>query len=168
MSEGSPATQIKELLTKALEQKPAEEDVPSSSATYHPKPALENAFRMGGQSAIAGVLLAGLRNALSGKNVGFLGAVGLFTAVGATFAMTESVVANQRQTNDALNGASGACAAGFLLGLRARSLPVAVGGCTIMGGMMGLYDYTVKGEDRKAATQKGFFKPTAVVEATKS
>lgn len=38
--------------------------------------------------------------------------------MGATFALTESVVANQRQTNDALNGAAGGCAAGFLAGLR--------------------------------------------------
>lgn len=38
--------------------------------------------------------------------------------MGATFAMTESVVANQRQTDDALNGAAGGCAAGFLAGLR--------------------------------------------------
>lgn len=39
-------------------------------------------------------------------------------AMGATFALTESVVANQRATNDAVNGAAGACAAGFLAGIR--------------------------------------------------
>lgn len=38
--------------------------------------------------------------------------------MGATFALTESVVANQRHTDDAVNGAAGACAAGFLAGLR--------------------------------------------------
>ena len=38
--------------------------------------------------------------------------------MGATFALTESVVANQRQKEDALNGATGACAAGFLAGIR--------------------------------------------------
>jgi hypothetical protein len=38
--------------------------------------------------------------------------------MGATFALTESVVANQRQTDDALNGAAGGCAAGFLAGIR--------------------------------------------------
>ncbi|KAJ7103586.1 hypothetical protein B0H15DRAFT_1017275 [Mycena belliarum] len=168
MSEGSPATQLKAIFARSL-QKPA--DAPSSSsATYQERPALQNAFRLGGQSAIAGVILAGLRNSLAGKNMGIMGPVGLFTAVGATFAMTESVVANQRETNDALNGASGACAAGFLLGLRARSLPVAVGGCTIMGGVMGLYDYTVSTGDRKETSrpQKGFFKSTAVVEAVKT
>lgn len=38
--------------------------------------------------------------------------------MGATFAFTESVVANQRQTKDAINGAAGGCAAGFLAGIR--------------------------------------------------
>jgi len=38
--------------------------------------------------------------------------------MGATFALTESVVANERQKSDALNGAAGACAAGFLAGIR--------------------------------------------------
>jgi hypothetical protein len=41
-------------------------------------------------------------------------------AMGATFALTESVVANQRRTDDAVNGAAGACAAGFLAGLRGQ------------------------------------------------
>jgi hypothetical protein len=40
--------------------------------------------------------------------------------MGATFALTESVVANQRHTDDAVNGAAGACAAGFLAGLRGK------------------------------------------------
>jgi hypothetical protein len=39
-------------------------------------------------------------------------------AMGAVFAGTESVVANVREKKDALNGASGACAAGFLAGIR--------------------------------------------------
>lgn len=38
--------------------------------------------------------------------------------MGATFAFTEAVVANQRQRDDPINGAVGACAAGFLAGLR--------------------------------------------------
>jgi hypothetical protein len=43
-------------------------------------------------------------------------------AMGATFAATESIVANQREKQDALNGVAGGCAAGFLAGIRgARS-----------------------------------------------
>jgi len=38
--------------------------------------------------------------------------------MGATFAATESIVANQREKQDALNGVAGGCAAGFLAGLR--------------------------------------------------
>lgn len=39
-------------------------------------------------------------------------------AMGAVFAATETVVRNTRETNDALNGVAGACAAGFLAGIR--------------------------------------------------
>ncbi|KAJ6621685.1 hypothetical protein B0H10DRAFT_1789498 [Mycena sp. CBHHK59/15] len=143
----------------------------SDGPSYHPKPAIQNALTVGGQSALAGAFVAALRNALAGRNVGFLTPIGAFTAVGATFALTESVVANQRQADDPLNGASGACAAGFLLGLRARSLPMAVGTCAIMGGMLGMYDYTggLKAEESsKPPGAKSFFKPTAIVEASKS
>lgn len=38
--------------------------------------------------------------------------------MGATFAATESIVANTRHKNDPINGAVGGCAAGFLAGLR--------------------------------------------------
>jgi len=38
--------------------------------------------------------------------------------MGATFAATESIVANQREKQDALNGVAGGCAAGFLAGIR--------------------------------------------------
>jgi hypothetical protein len=39
-------------------------------------------------------------------------------AMGATFAFTDSYVANLRQQEDALNGAAGGCAAGLLAGAR--------------------------------------------------
>ena len=42
-------------------------------------------------------------------------------AMGATFAFTEAFVANQREKNDALNGAIGGCAAGFLAGIKSMS-----------------------------------------------
>lgn len=78
--------------------------------------------------------------------------------MGATFAFTESFVANQRQKDDLWNGAAGACAAGFLAGIKcsstchspsssplisstARSLPAALGGCAILGTVMAGYDH---------------------------
>ncbi|KAJ7225568.1 hypothetical protein GGX14DRAFT_421225, partial [Mycena pura] len=166
MSEESPVTQFKGYLANLLKEKPAE---PSASAVSKSTSALQNAFRLGGQSAIAGAIVAGLRNALVGRNAGVLAPIGIFTAVGATYGMTESLVANHRQTNDPLNPASGACAAGFLLGLGARSLPMAVGTCAIMGGMAGMYNYTngMAARNLKPTGEKHFFKPTAVVEAMK-
>jgi len=38
--------------------------------------------------------------------------------MGGTFAATEATVRNIREKDDALNGAAGGCAAGFLIGLR--------------------------------------------------
>jgi hypothetical protein len=40
--------------------------------------------------------------------------------MGAAFAFTEAAVSNQRQKNDPWNGASGACAAGFLAGIKGK------------------------------------------------
>ena len=77
--------------------------------------------------------------------------------MGATFAATESIVANQREKQDALNGVAGGCAAGFLAGLRgtqpphplvrfvlifsaARSLPIAVASCAVIGTAVGTFD----------------------------
>ncbi|KAF7347879.1 NdufA11 NADH dehydrogenase subunit [Mycena venus] len=166
-SEGGPADQLKALVAKVLKDKPK----PKAAAPtqYQEKPSLQNAFLLGGQSAIVGAITAGLRNALSGRNRGFLAPIGLFTAVGATFAMTESVVANQRQTDDAISAASGACAAGFLLGLSTRSLPMAIGTCGMMGGVMGMYKYTngMGARSSNPAEKKSFFKPSAIVEAVK-
>ncbi len=79
--------------------------------------------------------------------------------MGATFAATESIVANQREKQDALNGVAGGCAAGFLAGIRgacchaafrrlsqvirtvARSLPIAVASCAVIGAAVGTFDY---------------------------
>jgi hypothetical protein len=78
-------------------------------------------------------------------------------AMGATFAATEAIVANQRERQDALNGVAGGCAAGFLAGIRglrypyllapfllifspARSLPIAVASCAVIGAAVGTFD----------------------------
>lgn len=104
--------------------------------------------------------------------------------MGFTFAFTESFIANQRQKNDPINGATGACAAGFLAGVRctfiepspplpfriliyqrftARSLPMAIGGCAVLGAVMGAYDYAGQLAGEPGLTieekRKRFFKP---------
>jgi len=171
MSEGDPATQLKQLIVNVFKRKP--EPVTSTLSSYQQKSTLQNAFRLGFQSAVAGAVAASLRNALRGRNAGFVGPIGLFAAVGATFGATESVVANIRRADDEVNAASGACAAGFLLGISAGSFPMAVGTCTAMSGVAYMYKYTNgKLPPRSARTsqaekEKSFFKSTAVVEAIK-
>lgn len=102
--------------------------------------------------------------------------------MGATFAFTETAVANSRETNDPLNGAAGGCAAGFLAGIRgtsnvgnacaiihaslglARSLPMAVAGCAAVGAAVGGFDYSgqLAGQtatpEKKEERRKNFFK----------
>jgi len=72
------------------------------------------------------------------------GTIGFFAAMGATFAFTKAFVANERQTDDALNGAVAGCASGFLAGIRSRSLPMAAGGCIFLGATIGVFDYSGK------------------------
>ncbi|KAF9518310.1 hypothetical protein BS47DRAFT_334909 [Hydnum rufescens UP504] len=88
--------------------------------------------------------------------------------MGATFALGESVVANIRQTNDPLNGVAGGCAAGFLAGIRARSFPIALGSCVVLGGMIGTLDASggkltgdgrdVESKEQREKRRQSFFK----------
>lgn len=116
--------------------------------TYDPKPSLRYASAVGLQAAGVGALVSAIQNALGSHNKGATGfftrsggTIGLFgtyrsvlhsfgncrdsqlysllsAAMGATFALTESIVANQRERDDHLNGVAGGCAAGFLAGIR--------------------------------------------------
>lgn len=118
----------------------------SVPAAFESKPSLKYAAAIGLQAGAVGAFVSAIQNALgthshgamgfvtrTGGTVGFFGSCFLLyyycgknaeliyetvAAMGATFALTEAVVSNQRQTNDALNGAAGACAAGFLAGIR--------------------------------------------------
>ncbi|KAJ8702524.1 hypothetical protein PTI98_001232 [Pleurotus ostreatus] len=138
-------------------------------SVFVPKTPIKHAATIGLQAGAVGVFVSAIQNALDKHSrgaSGFLtrtgGTIGFFAAMGATFAFTEAAVANQRQRDDLINGAAGACAAGFLAGLRARSLPMAVGSCAIMGAAMGTFDYagsltgdqSISNEERR----KRFFK----------
>ena len=59
------------------------------------------------------------------------GTIGLFAAMGASFAFVDRTMANARETEDAINGAAAGCAAGFIAGLKNRSIPQAFGGCLV-------------------------------------
>jgi hypothetical protein len=103
--------------------------------------------------------------------------------MGATFAATESIFANQRETQDALNGVAGGCAAGFLAGIRgtrycifwllcvlifsaARSLPIAVASCAVIGAAVGTFDtagQSLRGDQESLSYEekrRRFFKQT--------
>ncbi|CAK5280513.1 unnamed protein product [Mycena citricolor] len=155
---------LQELIQKVVttvKEKPA--NSVAAPGTYEAKSSVENAFRLGGQSAIVGTIAAGLRNTLAGKNAGIILPIGLFTAVGATYAFTEATVANAREVDDSINSAAGACAAGFLLGLSQRSLPMAVGTCSVMGSFAYLQQYTkTDGHGvKKPDAEKSFFKSSS-------
>ena len=120
--------------------------VMSEGSSYEPKPTLERTFRATLQAGAVGLVLSTVQNALgkhahgamgvvtrTGGTIGFFGNTiqySLFfynsnifyylAAMGAVFAFTDAVVANERQKNDALNGAAAGCAAGFLTGIRCR------------------------------------------------
>ncbi|KAF5356198.1 hypothetical protein D9756_004112 [Leucocoprinus leucothites] len=146
----------------------AEVDAPVNN--YETKDVLPYASRVGLQAAAVGTFVSTVQNALSSHSrgaMGFLtrtgGTIGFFGAMGFTFAFTESYVANLRQKNDPINGATGACAAGFLAGVRKRSIPAAIGGCVVLGAVMGGYDYAgqITGSPGLSweEKRKRFFKP---------
>lgn len=150
-------------------------DIPlTQSETFQPRATLRYTSAVGLQAAGVGALVSAVQNALSSHNHGAFGiftrtggTIGFFGAMGATFALTESVVANTREKDDALNGAAGGCAAGFLAGIRARSLPVAVIGCTVLGAAMGTFDYGGKniagaGSLSQEEKRNSFFKSTSL------
>jgi len=116
---------------------------------YETKDALQNAAFVGLQSAAVGLVASSVQNALDTHGRGAAGVltrtggtIGFFAAMGAVFSYTEATVANARATNDAWNGAAGGCAAGFLAGIRVRSIPTAVGSCAVIGGLIGVFDLT--------------------------
>ncbi|KIJ68510.1 hypothetical protein HYDPIDRAFT_24780 [Hydnomerulius pinastri MD-312] len=146
-------------------------DAPSEPVqdAYEPKAAFASATSIGLQAGAVGAFVSAVQNALGAHSMGatgFLtrtgGTIGTFAAMGAAFAYTEAVVANQRETDDALNGLAGGCAAGFLAGIRTRSLPVAVGSCAVVGAAMATFDYAgqIVGatEEQKEEKRKKFFK----------
>jgi len=119
----------------------------SPSVDYERKDALQRSAYVGLQSGGVGLVVSAVKNALETHPAGASGVItrtggtiGFFAAMGALFAFTEASVANARAKDDALNGATGACAAGFLAGIRARSIPTAFAGCAILGGIIGTFD----------------------------
>ncbi|KAI0032724.1 hypothetical protein K488DRAFT_85552 [Vararia minispora EC-137] len=119
--------------------------------TYHTKSFIRNGAVVGSQGAGIGTFISVVQNALSKHKEGAWGfatrygsTIGILGAMGFTFAATEAIVANTREKEDSLNAAAGACAAGFLVGLRHGSLPVGAASCALMGVSVGTFDYAGK------------------------
>ncbi|KAF8506929.1 hypothetical protein F5888DRAFT_1579519, partial [Russula emetica] len=141
--------------------------------SFEPRPTIQYAATVGMQAALVGAFVSSVQNALGTHSrgaSGFLtrtgGTIGFFAAMGATFAATESIVANQRETQDSLNGVAGGCAAGFLAGIRARSLPIAVASCAVIGAAVGTFDtagQSLRGDQEALSYEekrRRFFKQT--------
>ncbi|TFY72870.1 hypothetical protein EVG20_g125 [Dentipellis fragilis] len=155
------------------------EPAPPSAPAFEEKAPLRAAATVGFQAGIVGAFVSAVQNALGAHSrgaAGFLtrsgGTIGFFAAMGATFAGTEAFVANQRQKDDPLNGVVGGCAAGFLAGIRSRSLPMAVASCAVIGTAVGAFDYggqTLQGDSAHLTFEerrKRFFKQPPSVQET--
>ncbi|EXJ77988.1 hypothetical protein A1O3_09147 [Capronia epimyces CBS 606.96] len=118
-------------------------------AVFQPKDALGASLRAGTLSGAAGLFLASVQNTVTKENVGFFGVfsrfgstVGLFAAVGGTFAFTSAASANLRERNDFWNHGIGGALAGSLPGLAKRSMPATLGGSLALGVSMAVASYT--------------------------
>jgi len=120
---------------------------PVEKPPFHPHSTLGVASRVTLQSGAVGLLVSSVQNALQKHDKGAMGVftrtggtILLFTAAGFSYSFTKAAVANLRETDDALNGVAGGCAAGFIAGLRARSLPMAIATCAFLGGTIGTFE----------------------------
>ncbi|KAL1748453.1 hypothetical protein HDZ31DRAFT_71516 [Schizophyllum fasciatum] len=150
----------------------------SADNGFEPKSTLEHAGKAALQGVAVGTVMSGVQNALQHHSHGAMGiftrtgsTIGFFAAMGATFAATEAYVGNVRKRHDYWNGVAGGCAAGFLAGVRARSIPIALAASAGLGAMIGLFDYTagISGEPTLTMEEKRrrFFKqpPPPIVAA---
>jgi len=128
--------------------KAAEAEVPG----FEKKSAFEAGFKSGLTSSIVGLLFSAVRNSLEKHDRGAWGVltrtggtIGLVAGMGFLFSYTDQTLANIRgRDDDGLNGAAGGCAAGFLAGVRNRSLGAAFGGCMILGAAVGTFELAGK------------------------
>ncbi|EHY59561.1 hypothetical protein HRR83_001162 [Exophiala dermatitidis] len=121
----------------------------SEEPVYQPKDALATSLRGATLAGAAGLFLASVQNTMAKGDVGILSVftrfgttVGLFTAVGGTFAFTTTACANLREKNDPWNHGIGGAIAGALPGLAKRSMPATLGGSFALGASMAVASYT--------------------------
>ncbi|KIV77272.1 hypothetical protein PV11_09083 [Exophiala sideris] len=123
-----------------------DEDV---GGVYHPKDALATTVHAVTYTGAAGLFLAAVQNTVAKENVGPLGVfsrfgrtIGIFAAMGGTYAFVSTASANLRETSDLVNHAIGGACAGSLVGLAKRSMPSVAGSALALGAGMAVVSYT--------------------------
>ncbi|KAL6250161.1 hypothetical protein RBB50_002462 [Rhinocladiella similis] len=126
-----------------LDAKPVLED------TYHPKDALAASVRGITYAGTAGLFLAAVQNTVAKESIGPWGVfsrfgktIGLFAAMGGSYAFVNTATANLLERNDPMNHALGGACAGALVGLRKRSMPSTLGSAFALGAVMFVVNYT--------------------------
>ncbi|RMZ91870.1 hypothetical protein DV736_g912, partial [Chaetothyriales sp. CBS 134916] len=119
------------------------------SPIYTPKDAIALALRSGAVTGSGGLLISAVQNTLQRQNVGALGVVSrfggttaMFAVVGVAYGFTSAAASNLRQKDDFWDQVYGGATAGFLLGLRNRSMASALGTSLMFGSVMGVVAYT--------------------------
>ncbi|EFQ36238.1 Tim17/Tim22/Tim23 family protein [Colletotrichum graminicola] len=117
--------------------------------TYHPKDAIKASITASMALGGAGFFMAAVHNALQKQNVG---AMSVFTRSGSIIAVmaigggaygfTQSAMANLRQKDDAWNTATAGFAAGSILGMTTRKMPVVLGLGAAFGAWQGVFQLT--------------------------
>jgi hypothetical protein len=90
---------------------------------YEERSALNDTMNTALFGAGFGVVISAIQNSLATHNRGALGVftrsggqIALYTAAAAAFGLSNSMLANVRQRDDAINPASAACASGLVVG----------------------------------------------------
>lgn len=99
-----------------------QDDVP-----FHERSALNDTMNSALFGAGFGVVISAIQNSLATHGRGAMGLItrsrgqiALYTAAAAAFGFSNSTLANVRQRDDAVNGASGACVSGLVVGASSK------------------------------------------------
>lgn len=94
---------------------------------YHEKSPINNGVTAAIQAGALGFFVSAVQNSLGTHKHGAMGiftrtgsSIGICAAIGAAYGLTESFVSNMRHKDDAVNGAVGACASGFVIGASSK------------------------------------------------
>ncbi|PYI15736.1 NADH-ubiquinone oxidoreductase [Aspergillus japonicus CBS 114.51] len=121
----------------------------SDEHDYHPQDALQATLKTTMLTGGAGLFASAVQNTLTRKNVGPWGVftrtggtIGIFAAMGGTYAFVKTASANLRQKEDHYNVALGGFFSGAILGLRLRTFPAVLGYGVGLAVTLGAFEYT--------------------------